>query len=213
MTIVFLSYSRDDHFFAELATIKLAEAKIHLWRDQGELRPGTDWRNAIEKGISDSAAVVVALSASSADSSYVTYEWAYALGKGKPVIPIKLADCLIHPKLETIQYLDFSVPGALPWGSLIERIREIETDDDSAAPAGVLESAPATDQVSDPRVNAILAYLNERGFQMASFERLRQVLGDDLRDDEFRELIKSNPTVLRTATLKGNKPGLAKRVP
>jgi hypothetical protein len=78
MTTVFLSYSTKDHFFAELASIKLAEAGISLWRDQGRLRPGTDWRQGIERGISDSAAVLIALSSQSAESSYVTYEWAYA---------------------------------------------------------------------------------------------------------------------------------------
>jgi hypothetical protein len=32
---VFLSYSAKDHYFAELAAIKLGEAEIELWRDQG----------------------------------------------------------------------------------------------------------------------------------------------------------------------------------
>ena len=52
MSTVFLSYSRKDHHFAELASIKLAEADINLWRDQGQLRAGSDWRVGIKKGIS-----------------------------------------------------------------------------------------------------------------------------------------------------------------
>lgn len=44
MPTVFLSYSTKDHHFAELAGIKLAEAGINLWRDQGQLRAGSDWR-------------------------------------------------------------------------------------------------------------------------------------------------------------------------
>src|ERR1700741_4757513 len=128
MPTVFLSYSTKDHFFAELAGIKLAEAGINLWRDQGQLRAGSEWRGGIERGISDSIAVVVALSENSAESSYVTFEWAYGLGKGKTVVPLKLEACRPHPRLEPIQYLDFSVPGSLPWNLLIERIREIEAD-------------------------------------------------------------------------------------
>ena len=61
MPLVFLSYSRKDHYFAELAGIKLAEAGISLWRDQGQLRAGDDWRGGIEKGISESIAVLVAM--------------------------------------------------------------------------------------------------------------------------------------------------------
>jgi hypothetical protein len=114
MITVFLSYSTKDHYFAELAGIKLAQADIMLWRDKGQLVAGADWRQGVEHGISTSLAVLVALGSYSAESSYVTYEWAYALGKGKTIIPLKLTECLIHPKLEPIQYLDFSIPGALP---------------------------------------------------------------------------------------------------
>src|SRR3712207_4957546 len=98
MLTVFLSYSNKDYFFAELANLKLSEHGIKLWRDQGQLRPGSDWRYGIEKGISESHAVLVALSANSVDSPYVTFEWAYALGKGKVIIPLKLSECSFHPK-------------------------------------------------------------------------------------------------------------------
>ena len=155
MIIVFLSHSTKDHHFAELAGIKLFEAGIKLWRDQSHLHAGGDWRQGIERGISDSFAVVVALSASSAESAYVTFEWAYAMGKGKPVIPLKLTDCSIHPKLETIQYLDFSVPGALPWESLIECIREIETDSDSAPSEGT----KSNDEKPDRDDGMLMQYL------------------------------------------------------
>jgi hypothetical protein len=206
MPMVFLSYSGKDHFFAELATLKLGEAGISLWRDQGHLRAGKDWRHGIEQGITDSMAIVIALSQHSSESSYVTYEWAYALGKGKPLIPLKLAECTVHPKLETVQYLDFSVPGALPWELLTERIREIETDSEAGTPIVELT-------FSDTRVTAILDYLNQRGYQMASFERLRHRIDENLTDEQLRELIKSNPGVFRPALLKGNRPGLAKLVP
>jgi hypothetical protein len=210
---VFLSYSTKDHFFAELAGIKLAEAGIKLWRDQGQLVAGTDWRQGIERGISDSLAVLVALSNNSAESSYVTYEWAYALGKGKSIIPLKLTECSVHRKLETIQYLDFSIPGALPWASLIERISEIETDNDQSTTDADAESAvPGTD-ADDSYVKAILAYLNQRGYQMASFERLRRRIDENLTDEQLREIIDKNNTIFRHATLKGGKEGLAKLVP
>ena len=213
MTTVFLSYSTKDHFFAELASIKLAEGGISLWRDQGQLRAGTDWRNGIERGISESIAVVVALSSNSSESSYVTFEWAYGLGKGKPVIPLKLNDCLIHPRLETVQHLDFSVPAALPWASLVERIKEIEAD---VTPEEDLKlSLEAADHAlsEDLNVKAILAYLNQRGYQMASFERLRRRIDESLTDKQFIEIITKNPTIFRRATLKEGKPGLAKLIP
>ena len=211
MITVFLSYSTKDHYFAELAGIKLAEAGINLWRDRGQLVAGTDWRQGIESGISNCLAVLVALSGNSAESSYVTYEWAYALGQGKSIIPLKLSECSIHPKLETIQYLDFSFPGALPWASLIERIREIESD--HSATETVPESAAPGPEADDQSVKAILAYLNQRGYQMASFERLSRRVDENLTEERLKEIIDRNRTIFRHATLKGGKPGLAKLVP
>jgi len=205
MSTIFLSYSKKDYFFAELAEIKLADGDIKLWRDQGQLSAGSDWRYGIERGISESLAVVVALSANSTESPYVTFEWAYALGKGKAVIPVKLTECHVHPKLETIQYLDFTVAEALPWTSLINRIREIESDTETPAAAAPSEL--------EPTAKAILAYLDQRGYQMASFGRLRSRINENLTDEQFQEIIQRNPTIFRPATLAGQKPGIAKLIP
>jgi hypothetical protein len=213
MPIVFLSYSKKDHFFAEIADIRLFEAGIKVWRDQGQLRPGADWRQGIEKGISDSIAVLVALSANSVESSFVTFEWAYALGKGKVVIPMKLNECLIHPKLEPIQYLDFSIPGALPWEYLIERIREIETDAEPPDAAAAADLTASTTAPNDALAKAILAYLDQRGYQMASFDRLRRQIDEKLTDQQFNELVVKNPTVFRHARLNNGKLGIAKVIP
>jgi hypothetical protein len=150
MSKVFLSYSAKDHFFAELAGVKLAAAGIELWRDNGQLVAGSDWRQGIETGISNSLAVLVALSPHSAESSYVTYEWAYALGKGKPIIPLKLLKCSVHPRLEILQHLDFSVPMAQPWDPLIARIREEEM------------KAESTRRLPGPEsVDAVFHYVNQ----------------------------------------------------
>ncbi|MBK7326718.1 MAG: toll/interleukin-1 receptor domain-containing protein [Propionivibrio sp.] len=212
MTTVFISYSTKDHYFAELAGIKLAEAGINLWRDQGQLRPGSDWRNGIERGISESIAVLVALSENSAQSSYVTFEWAYGLGKGKTVIPVKLEACAVHPRLEPIQSLDFSIPGSLPWNLLIERIREIEADATSEEDLETSANTPEPAQ-QDATVKAILAYLNQRGYQMVSYERLRRRIDPALTDQKLDDVVNANPTVFRFARLKEGKRGMAKLIP
>lgn len=203
---VFLSYSNKDHFFAELVGIKLEEAGITLWRDRGMLIPGTDWRQGIESGISNCIATLVALSQSSADSAYVTYEWAYAIGKGKPVIPLKISDCNIHPRLTTIQHLDFTVASALPWQSLIDRIKEIETEDGQTQVENLKNNY-------DDSVKAILDYLNQRGFQMMSFERIRQQIDPSFTDEKLSELISKNKTIFRSVMVKGKKKGIGKILP
>lgn len=213
MFTIFISYSTKDRVFAELASIKLTEAGIGVWRDQGLLRAGGDWRNGIERGIADSSAVLVALTPRSVESPYVTFEWAYALGKGKTVIPIKLEQCGVHPRLEPIQYLDFSINGPLPWNLLIERIREIEAEATPVEELDPMDGGPILPEAPDPTVTAILNYLNQRGYQMVSYERLRRRIDPDLTDDMLFELVEKNPQVFRHATLKDQRPGLAKRIP
>jgi hypothetical protein len=211
MPTIFLSYSAKDDLFAQILETKLSEAGVPLWRDQNKLRVGKPWRQEIEKGISESVALVVALSENSTASPYVTFEWAYALGQGKVVIPLKLDACSLHPRLELIQYLDFSNPRAMPWDSLIRSIKDIETESREAiAPSSAPASAATPD---DTYAKAILLYLNQRGFQMASFDRLRSKINKDLTDKDFNDIIVRNPTVFRHATLTGKKLGIAKLVP
>lgn len=212
---IFLSYARPDYFFAEMLAIKLHEEGFRIWRDQGSIRAGDDWRQSIEDGIKDCLAVVVALSASSADSAYVTYEWAYAIGMSKPVIPVKLAECKVHPRLEPAQYIDFSYSRALPWDALIQRLRDVEVAeverDSVDRPTPVTARAPKA--ALDAAADAILAYLSQRGFTMVSFERLRERVDPTMTDELFGELIHAHPAVFRRAILRGGKPGIAKRVP
>jgi hypothetical protein len=213
MTTVFLSYSTKDHHFAELVTVKLAEAGISVWRDQGRLRAGTDWRQEIERAISSADAVIVAMSTNSADSAYVTFEWAYALGNGSDLVPIKLNDCNVHPRLQTIQHLDFSVPGSLPWETLVERIREIDKDVKEKSAISDVGPPIEPSQPDAVHVRAILAYLNQRGYQALSFERVRQRIDSSLSDIKLNELIANNPTLIRHARLKTGKPGVARVQP
>ena len=65
----------------------------------------------------------------------------------------------------------------------------------------------------DTHAKAILAYLNQRGYQMASFERLRKRIDAGLTDEKFNEIILSNPGIFRHARLAEGKPGIAKQIP
>jgi hypothetical protein len=212
MKSIFLSYSSRDYFFAEMLSIKLEEAKFKIWRDQGSIRAGDDWRQTIEVGIRDCFAVVVALSGNSAESPYVTYEWAYATGMGKPVVPVKLSECKIHPKLEPTQYIDFSYPKALPWQALIQRLQEIDPEQ-SEPEVAPIKGPTEPPQDLENAANEVLEYLNRRGYTMASFERLRKHMGGGLTDAFFDDLIASRGKTFRRATIKGGKPGIAKRIP
>ena len=83
MQKIFISYSSGDSDFAELLREQLQNREMKVWLDQGSLHAGDDWKKAIDEGISSSDTVIVVLSPRSSTSSYVTFEWAYALGKAQ----------------------------------------------------------------------------------------------------------------------------------
>jgi CheY-like chemotaxis protein len=124
MAQVFMSYASKDTIFADLARLKLEGAGIKVWIDDSSLHAGEEWRNAIDEGISSTDVLLVMLTPQSCQSSYVTYEWAFALGKGIKVIPLLLEECEIHPRLVVIQYLDFRNQRTGPWQKLAKEIIE-----------------------------------------------------------------------------------------
>jgi hypothetical protein len=71
-------------------------------------------------------------------SEYVTYEWAFAWGAGIKVIPVLLKRTELHPRLESLQYLDFTNRTARPWDALIELLGEAEA------------SKPQEEKVAEP---------------------------------------------------------------
>lgn len=126
MPQVFISYSTKNAVFADLARMKLDAQGIAVWLDAGDLRGGEEWRSSIDRGIAQSDAMIVILTPASCASSYVTYEWGFALGMKKKVIPILHEDCEIHPRLEAIQYLDFRDHRNAQWNTLANEVRDAE---------------------------------------------------------------------------------------
>jgi TIR domain len=217
MSAVFISYSAKDHFFAELARHRLDAAGIPVWVDKTNLRAGDDWRQEIDKGISDCFAALVALSADSVKSAYVTYEWASAIGRDKPIVPVLLNDCERHPRIEPIQYIDFSNAAHQPWQQLIDRIRDIQENAElpaeeevPLAEAAVGTAEPARRSEEARAADQIVAYLDRHGFQMVSFERIREAIGPGYDDTFLEQVISSHPTVFRRAKLRGDRRGMAK---
>ncbi len=124
MAQVFISYKHDDGDFALILNDRLDKAGFDGWLDDN-LQAGEDWREMIDRAIRESMAVIVVLSPESVASEYVTYEWAFALGAGVPVVPVMLKRTPLHPRLEELQFLDFTNRRARPWALLIERLESL----------------------------------------------------------------------------------------
>ena len=215
MSYVFLSYSTKDHFFCELVRRELEEAKISIWIDKTGLRAGDAWRQEIEDAIANCSALLLAMSPSSVESPYVNFEWAYALGKEKVLIPMLLETCTIHPRLSQIQMIDFSHRAHSPWPALVARIKDIESDADAPDRPTGLQGPTTTatgiaETKEDKAANQILAYLDAKGYRMVSFQRVRRQINKTYTDAFLTQVISQNSDRFRKARLKGNKAGIAK---
>ncbi|GEM_PF-1026344 len=98
MKNVFLSYSRRDIKRVEELRQALIGQGYRPWIDPNP-RPGQDWRFEIDDAISNADAMVVVITADSASSIYVTYEWSYAMGLGIPIVVVIFQQTQLHPRL------------------------------------------------------------------------------------------------------------------
>ncbi len=133
----FISHSSADGDFAELLKLRMAQQGYAAWIDSDRLGPGIDWREEIDQAIKKSRAVIAVMSVEARASEYVTYEWAFAWGAGVKIIPIMLKETPLHPRLATLQYLDFTKRTARPWDRLLAALAEIQNRSTRAAPSGI----------------------------------------------------------------------------
>lgn len=123
--VVFISHDHDDADFAENIKFRLEKENIECWIDSERLKIGQDWREEIDTGIENSLAIIAVMTPESRKSEYVTYEWAYAWGKEKKIFPLMLKKTALHPRLESLQFLDFTNRVTRPWDDLIDSIKKL----------------------------------------------------------------------------------------
>ena len=133
MRKAFICYANENETFARLAEMMLIEAGYDVWLDDRKVRGGEEWRKAIDDGISASDVLLVVLTPESCESQYVTYEWAFALGKGTKVIPLLVEDAELHPRLAVLQHLDFTNKKTMPWARLFQEIDIVKATPESTA--------------------------------------------------------------------------------
>jgi hypothetical protein len=78
---------------------------VDIWIDQ-DIQQGSDWGDSIENALKACDMMLLITTEASMDSAYVSHEWSYFMGLGKPVYPFvpdtKLPEN-IHPRLNRLQ--------------------------------------------------------------------------------------------------------------
>ena len=119
---VFVAYAREDGKFARQLIERLDASYRDSWQDLRNIKGGTPWRPAIDDALRKAEALVVVMSPKATESQYVTYEWAFALGVGIPVIPVIIEPTDLHPRLRDIHYIDFTTGRGSPWLNLLKAL-------------------------------------------------------------------------------------------
>lgn len=97
---LFLSYSRQEFYFADSTAISLQKAGHTIWFDVQRLSPGLDWKDSIDTGLAECEGVLLIASRSSIASKYVRIEWEAALNKGKPLYVLVYEPVELPPDLK-----------------------------------------------------------------------------------------------------------------
>ena len=105
MKHIFISYSPRDRKHMTVMRDYLLANGFRPWIDPAPA-PGQDWRFAIDDAIRAADVLLLVMTPAAAESNYVTYEWALALGMEIPVIPVIFHKTKMHPRLNSLTTFD-----------------------------------------------------------------------------------------------------------
>lgn len=94
---VFISYAREDQELADSLFQELQHRGMSLWMDREEITGGQDWLTRIAVALDASKAIILVLSQSSMNSTWVRRELEFADQRGIPVIPVEFSSCNLPP--------------------------------------------------------------------------------------------------------------------
>ncbi|GEM_PF-1583520 len=81
----FLSYSRQELYFAQAVAQYLQDNGLEVWFDIQQLEPGCDWKAEIVAGLDSTAELILIVSRASLTSLWVAKEWEKAQETGRPI--------------------------------------------------------------------------------------------------------------------------------
>lgn len=143
---VFISHSSKDNAVADAVCHQLESADIPCWMAPRNIEYGSDWTEAIMRGITACRVFVLVFSEHANGSGHVRREVAKAFSLGLQVIPFRIEDTLPQSSLsyflETVHWLDAVTPPLEKHlTSLTDRVKRMLANGDSPHPAGIIPKA------------------------------------------------------------------------
>jgi len=193
MSHIFVSYNQDDSDFVEILRNKLVQEGFKVWIDTDGLRGGEEWRKSIDQAIKEAFALIVVITPEAKASEYVTYEWAFAAGAEIKVIPLLLKRTSLHPRLESLQYLDFTHRQNRPWDKLFPVLSEAD-----ASQPEVEKNNPKKVEIENKRernaYERMIKALRDENWTWRSIHTLSAAAG--VSEEEAIEILRYNPDIV-----------------
>jgi hypothetical protein len=132
----YISYSHRDKNWVEADLIpRLKKARLSVFVDSNELKPGDQWHQILSRGIRECRSILLVISPAYFESMYTQSELENAINQSKiddtSIIPVRIAGVRIPDPLSGIQYIDFEDYENLEqerqeklWNDLISAIRK-----------------------------------------------------------------------------------------
>src|ERR1700744_3644740 len=111
---VFISYSSKDKPVADATCATLEAQGIRCWIAPRDIRPGSDWGEAIIDGINDARVFVLVFSSNANVSVQIKREVERAINKGLPVIPFRIENVMPTKSLGYFLFPPHLLGGASP---------------------------------------------------------------------------------------------------
>lgn len=191
--LVFISYARKDGkpFAAELEKRIEETTNLRAFFDLSDLQTGDAWQLKINKAIEDSFAVIVVVSQAANTSVWVTYEWAYASGKGKRILPLIIdtdAEPDIHSGLKADWQFDnrFVSPTEDDWQQLLDMLEQIQSE--LEVPSSVQKAKEAAEDFEIEKRKSAVDYL-EHFEHPSAVDALIELCDSFLPDTKMRAAI------------------------
>ncbi len=116
MSDVFLSYASEDKEVMQQVRRILMRHGLTIWTDKTDIKSGTQFQTAIQKGIEGADNLVYFLSRAAVDSEYCQQELTYARSLQKRIIPLRLETVeatSLPTELQGLQYIDLPSPSKM----------------------------------------------------------------------------------------------------
>lgn len=140
---IFISYSRKDKEYVDELKKKLSSEGFKVWIDD-QILTGSRWKKEIKNAIDSCSALIVVMSETASQSTWVEREINYAEAKKKPILPLLIEnENSFDFDLGHLQYKEVS-DGSLPPERFYENLRKV---------VGGAEASPRTKTELFPDIN------------------------------------------------------------